>query len=774
MTKYVMKCAIFLLFSFLVNFAFGQATQVKGISVPEMKGIVKTVSEVTAYEVSHPIPFHYKAPLLPELHGPRPKGQNPDAKAVSKYGELIPATDVNTSTVLTTASQPVHSNFLTIWGSYIDVQGRESASVPPDNCGDVGNTQIVATANTRLKVFNKPSVTGTAFKTSTGSSTTTLSALVNINLNVLFSNAALGIYGISDPHVRYDRLMKRWFVVAIDVSHQINNYCCIAVSSGSTITGSSSFTLFYFNVSKTSGSSRDFFDFPTLGIDKFSLNIGGNMFAFQSSFSGCSMWVINKAKLLAGTLSITSFPYSITNTDMYSPQGVHKDDAAATTGYFVGSSQTFYSKLVIRRVSYSTGTPVLSGDLNLTTSTVYSPRTVPTKGGIAIDGGDYRLYAAMIQKNKITQVSSLWIAQGTLINKSGIGGSGGDRNGILWLEIGSLTSTPKILQSAYIYDGVNTSSSAVSYIFPTIAASGQGHSIIGFTSAGPAKYAQAGVSGRYRTDIAGAFHAAKDFTTSTSSYNPWVDRWGDFTQTVVDPNDDMTMWTFTQYTAATNSWGVRAAQLKAPPPATPKLASTPLCGSSTVTINGTSSNNSGFFDPGSDAGGPGFTRLQVTVKGPSPVTVSSVVFVSPIKITAKFTLPSGALAGTYKVYVINPDKQKDSTTFTLAAKCPSMVVASKASSVIVQEQEQNGLIFKVYPNPTDALVNVEIPSKTQQRINVEVFDITGRKVQNESLMLYTGVNEAHLSISGLAAGLYIIQFKNDKNIIIQKAKVIKK
>ena len=658
------------IFLFSVMYAQNKV-EIKGITITGIKGIKKSLANIIAYDRSHPIPDNYKVHLRPELEGPIPKGQNPDAKAVSKFGTLINANNIDNTTSISVPTQSVNSNFLTIWGSYALVSGRESPYTPPDNCGDVGTTQIIATANTRMKVFTKPSVTGPASTTPTGTSTTTLSAVVNVDLNTFFTNTSLGISSISDPHVRFDRLSGRWFVVAIEVNHTTNNYCCVAVSNGPTITSSSNFSFFYFSVAGTGGSSNDFFDYPTLGVDKNSLYIGGNMFANQSSFSGSNMWVLNKASLIAGTLTVTSFPHGVTSTDMYTPQGVHNDDPGAANGYFIGASQTQYSKLVIRRVSYSGSTPTLSGDLNLTTSTTYTPKTVPTLGGTAIDGDDRRLCAAMIKKNKITGTANLWVAQGTLINSSGIGGSGGDRDGALWLEIGNLATTPAILQAATLYDGVNPTSSAVYYTYPTIALSGQGHNVMGFTSAGPAKYAQAAAAGRYSTDPAGTFQSAVDFTTTTSTYNPGANRWGDFTQTVVDPNDDMTMWTFSEYAPTTNSWGVRAAQFKAPAPATPVLASTPACGTTTnITINGTSTNNSEFFDPGADAGGPGFNHLNVAVSGPATIGVTNIVFVNPTQITANFNVPANATSGTYTVTITNPDGQTSSTTFNLSCAPP--------------------------------------------------------------------------------------------------------
>ncbi|MDP4284313.1 MAG: hypothetical protein Q8891_07815 [Bacteroidota bacterium] len=671
-TKLITIRLVFL-FCFVANVLFAQNKEIHGFTVTGIKGIKKSVKEILIYDASHPLPHNFLAPLMPELHGPTPQKQDPQSKAVSKSGILVNSPVLNTPTLLAPVTQAIHSNFLSIWGSYTNVSGRESPYIPPDNMGDVGTTQIIATTNTRMKVFNKVGVMATALTTPTGSSTTTLPAVLNVDLNTFFKDTSLGISGISDPHVRFDRLTQRWFIVAIDVTHTKDNYCCIGVSDGPTISSNSDFTIYYFNVSGTGGSSVEFFDYPTLGVDKKALYIGGNLFKAGKTFSGCTMWVVNKADLLSGTLTVTSFTQSASGTDMYTPQGVHNDDPSATNGYFIGASQTAYSRLVLKRVSYTGTTPTLSSDINLSTLTTYTPMNPPSQGGIALDGDDRRLVAAMIHENKITHTSGLWVAQGSLMNSAGIGGSGGDRDGAVWFEIGNLSTSPAILLSASMCDTSGTGSSIVHYTYPSIAESGQGHNIMGFTSVGASKYAQAGVAGRYRTNAPGTFNAPVDITNTISTYNPSANRWGDFTQTVVDPSDDMTMWTFTEYAPTNDSWGVRAAQLKAPPPATPVLTSTPSCGTSAVTINGISNNNAEFFDPGDDTGGPGFNRLQVSITGPSSVGVSNVVFVNPTQITASVTLSPTADADTYALTVTNPDGQSSSTSFIYGGGCPTEI-----------------------------------------------------------------------------------------------------
>src|SRR5439155_19251559 len=94
-----------------------------------------------------------------------------------------------------------------------------------------------------------------------------------------------------------------------------------------------------------------------------------------------------------------------------------------------------------------------------------------------------------------------------------------------------------------------------------------------------------------------------------------------------DATNDMTPWTIQECCNATNSYGVRVVKLLAPPPATPSSASpasVPAGQPSTnVTITGTSTAGSGFFDLGA-----GFARrVGATVTG--GVTVNSVTYTDP-------------------------------------------------------------------------------------------------------------------------------------------------
>ncbi len=172
-------------------------------------------------------------------------------------------------------------------------------------------------------------------------------------------------------------------------------------------------------------------------------------------------------------------------------------------------------------------------------------------------------------------------------------------------------------------------------------------------------------------------------TNSNASYNPPNDpgssgarRWGDYSYTSVDPNDDMTMWTIQQFTDVTNSYGVRATKLLAPLPATPASASpNSVVGGSTnfnVTITGTSSSGSGFFDPG--ASFPNHISAAVNGGG---VTVNSVTYTNPTHVTLNLSVANNASAGARTITVTNPDGQSLTSStgiLTISSNCPTITL----------------------------------------------------------------------------------------------------
>lgn len=586
-------------------------------------GVTETVDEIMAREkragpTEHAQPRELKKRAL----------RNFSARSQSPFSPLSPQSAPAGEAF---SPQPVGVSFL---GARL----ADSGFVPPDSMGDVGPSQILVCVNGRIRLFDRQGTVG---------------ALDTTPEN--FFSSVTG-NGISDPRVRYDRLSGRWFVLAIDIPNsKKNNNVVLAVSSGATITGSSSFTFYSFQPSALPPANNNTFaDYPTLGIDNNALYIGANIFS-TASYLGTEGYVVNKAALLTGTVTVTAFRSLATGTGNgpFTPQGVNNDDPTATQGYFIGVDNITHGVLVLRRVTNPGGTPSISGNINITVPATADPMGGVVAKGVStpLDDLDDRLFAARMHNG------SLWTAHNIEVDTSGAASATGNRDGARWYEITNLSGTPVVRQSGTLYDP--SASNPTNYFIPSCAMSGQGHMTLACSTAGANEFAEIAAAGRFADDPLGTLRAPTVIQASSTPYNvndgSNPHRWGDYSVVSIDPNDDMTFWTFQEYCDATNSWAVRVIQLKAPPPATPASCApaTVAAGATTnVTLTGIVTNGSGFFDPG-----PGYpNHISAAVNGGS-VTVNTVTYNNPSNIVLNLTIAAAATTGSRTITVTNPDGQ---------------------------------------------------------------------------------------------------------------------
>lgn len=640
-------------------------------------------------------------------------------------------------------TQPIHSTFQAI-------ALNESGSAPPDCMGDLSETQVCIASNARLKFYAKPTVCNTPLTTSTTSGSTSLgNPQFSIDLDVFFSSVRNNI-STTDPQVYYDRLTKRWFIVIINVANK-SNRVLIAVSNSSQITAASSFTFYYFihdqGTSPGDPDYQQFADFPMVGLDKNALYIGNLIFNMNNnSYIGASCYVVRKASILSGGPLVFSAFRQVgkSNSGIFAPNPAYNDDPTATQGYFVGTNAGNFGLLNYLIVNDPGGTPTINTG-SFTVPATSNPINQTAKGSDKpLDGGDDRLLNVQVIKNKITGVNSLWTAQNIAVSANGIASSSGAeiRNAMRWYELNVSASALTLKQSGTWYN--NTASGAPGYWMGSIAASGQGHALAGASVAGTNETANAIIAGRYNNQTAGQLNNTVYATNFNHTYNVEKDeaeqRWGDYSQTVVDPSDNMTIWTFQQYTNATNSWAERAIQIKAPPPATP-IGMTPIiCNEqkkSEVVLTGRSENNSGFFDPGNDASGPGYSkRLQVTSTG--NVTISNIVFENPTQLRFEINYSSSAPGSNQTLTITNPDCQSVTFGYKLPASCDSQSV-TKA--------------IYIFPNPASGNINVIVQNSGG---SIRLLDVTGK------LMMVRTVSSNFISlpVAGFAKGVYIIEYIN--------------
>ncbi|HKP69751.1 MAG TPA: carboxypeptidase-like regulatory domain-containing protein, partial [Pyrinomonadaceae bacterium] len=593
----------------------------------------------------------------------------------------------------------------TIGPSFNGVTGpTETGAFPPDTEAEVGPNSIVVHVNGRLRTFSK----------GTSAVAPAADGVLNVDTDVFFASVitAPGAGEVSfstDPNVRYDRISNRWFLNIIDVTLNSTtgvttrvNRVIIAVSdaaSNGNITAGTVWTFYQFN-----GDATLFTDYQSFGVDASAMYIGGNMFTLAGAFNSTKGFVIPKAPALTGSpLTVWAFPGMVataTGAGPFSPRGVDNTDPSNTgptaLGYFIGVDNATFNTLMLRRVTNpgSLGpAPTISANISLATPlTTRFPVKVPHLGNTGgtngrLDALDDRLFSAMIRNGR------LWTAQNIGVNNTGVAGATNNRNAARWYEIQNLSGTPTVVQSGTLFDDNATNdANQRNYWIPTIAVSGQGHAVLGMSIAGTNERINAFVTGRQAGDTLGTMRegpggvAFPGYTASATAYNPAGDpgggggrRWGDYSATTVDPGDDMTMWTFQEYSNGANTYGVRGVRLIAPPPpaALTAVPSSIVSGltSINVVVTGVPVNGSGFYDPGPNLAAPAlpFNHISASISpplSPEALVVNSVTYNSPTQVTVNLNT-TGATPGVKTLVITNPDGQQTSVNINMLVPTPA-------------------------------------------------------------------------------------------------------
>lgn len=83
---------------------------------------------------------------------------------------------------------------------------------------------------------------------------------------------------------------------------------------------------------------------------------------------------------------------------------------------------------------------------------------------------------------------------------------------------------------------------------------------------------------------------------------------------------------------------------------------------------------------------------------------------------------------------------------------------------------ENSLGLSIYPNPTNSSSTIEFTSPKNSEVNIIVYDVTGRVIEESNLNANAGVNSKYLvnSSNRLKAGIYFITLVIDNNKITKK------
>ncbi len=404
----------------------------------------------------------------------------------------------------------------------LDDDGNSS---PPDVNGAIGFDHIMTTLNTQIRIQNKQG-----------------GIISTVSLNG-FWNGIGGYSFIFDPKITYDPYEKRWIFICCADNTTINSASSallLAVSQTSDPTGNWN----TYNIDADPG-NQFWFDYPSIGFNRNWITVGGYMFNLpgQNNAQRSRVWVINKSDVYAGlNTSISLFDrtdyFHIAPAITYSP--------TENTIFCVSKFNSNFQNSGFVRLFSITGTaaaPVFNvlNTINVgpswNTAGVNGPQLNSNTG---LDLGDDRILQTVF------------------------------RNGVLWFGnnvflpatapttcASQIVAINPVTQTAI--ENIRTAADANNMTaYPSVAVNQRNDLFFGYSTFSSTNYVRASVS--YRRSGEGFFFyhykAGEDWYVKISPTDPLNrNRWGDYSATFIDPEDDITAWTIQEY-ARPRAFGV--------------------------------------------------------------------------------------------------------------------------------------------------------------------------------------------------------------------------
>ncbi|MEP7168435.1 MAG: T9SS type A sorting domain-containing protein [Bacteroidota bacterium] len=96
---------------------------------------------------------------------------------------------------------------------------------------------------------------------------------------------------------------------------------------------------------------------------------------------------------------------------------------------------------------------------------------------------------------------------------------------------------------------------------------------------------------------------------------------------------------------------------------------------------------------------------------------------------------------------------------------------SYSEIVAVTITKENNPGFSVFPNPVKDNLNIEFTSDNKQEVQLQLYDISGRKVISQSFMPVEGMNSGKADVSHISKGTYFIELTSGN--VKSKLRIIK-
>lgn len=502
----------------------GQADVRAVVNIGDLLQVSDAVSPVDGQADASPdfLPIPRKGTVPPEAVG---RWQETEPSAVPQ----IP------NTVTSTGTPPPTASFAAL--------GDNNTAIPPDVHGAAGPTHLMTTLNTQVRIQNR--------------------AGVNISTVSLFTFwSSLGVSVPFDPKVLYDPYGKRWMFTAVSNSRSAGSSVLMGVSQDSTPTG----TWNLYRIDADS-SNLGWADYPSMGFNKNWIVVNVNIFAVANdTFIRSDNYAFSKADLYAGGSGLFTRLQDVTGGGAITPALTY--DTTVTTMYMLEDWFGNAGGFGYLRLSTITG-PVGS---EVYTPGVAFPSTTSRWDDIpGIGFADFAPQSGSVRKimcndarmqNTVYRNGFLWCAHTVFLPVGS-----GTRASVQWWKI---TLAGAVSQRGRMDDG----SGNLFYAYPSIAVNKNDAVLIGYSRFSAAQFASGNYAYRISTDPANTLRNDTVLKAGEAKYDKDFgtgrNRWGDYTNTVVDPINDVDMWTIQQYAetpSGSDRWGTWWGQIGEPPAA---------------------------------------------------------------------------------------------------------------------------------------------------------------------------------------------------------------
>jgi hypothetical protein len=154
------------------------------------------------------------------------------------------------------------------------------------------------------------------------------------------------------------------------------------------------------------------------------------------------------------------------------------------------------------------------------------------------------------------------------------------------------------------------------------------------------------------------------------------------------------------------------------------------------------------------------TSLRWSV--PSNLRIDSGQGTTRIKVSAISS--SIAINGDVSVYATNNCSVSATTTSKLNIAACTQFAATKMGSNILVAEEKTKIELTIFPVPVIDNINIQINGGKSSQAEIRILDLQGRLIKE---FLCNG-SKIQLPLSDIRAGVYILEYKKDKQVVVKK------